>query len=126
MEGITAEGVLSRRAAIISLVVITIIIAAGFSLLASNKPDGLEWSYLERPDRPNFKPLIVNEDARIKAADELHSKIALMPGYSARGVSEEHFVSAGWTSLAGVVGSAVCMGIIWLLARLLRPTKTAT
>jgi cobalt/nickel transport system permease protein len=126
MEGITTEGILSRKAAIISLVIITIITAVGFSLLASSKPDGLEWSYLERPDRPDFKPLIVNEDARIKAADELHSKIALMPDYSARGASEEHPVAAGWTSLAGIVGSAVCMGIIWLFAGFFRPTKITT
>jgi cobalt/nickel transport system permease protein len=126
MEGITTEGILSRRAAIISLVIITIITAAGFSLLACGKPDGLEWSYLDRPDRPDFKPLIVNEDTRIKVADEFHGKIALMPDYSARGASEEHPVSAGWTSLAGIVGSSVCMGTIWLLAKLLRPAKSAT
>jgi cobalt/nickel transport system permease protein len=123
IEGITAEGMLSRKAAVISLVVITIITAAGFSLLACSSPDGLEWSYLERPDQPKFKPLIANEDARIKAANEFHGKIALMPDYSVRGASEEHPVSAGWTSLAGIVGSSFCMGIIWLSARLLRPSN---
>jgi cobalt/nickel transport system permease protein len=128
IEGITtsARGLLSRKAELISRVIITIITAAGFSLLASSKPDGLEWSYLERPDRPDFKPLIINKDPMVKSADELHSKIALMPGYSSCGVSEKHPVSAGWTSLAGIMGSAVCMGIIWLLARLLRPAKIAT
>jgi cobalt/nickel transport system permease protein len=126
IEGMTGNGVLSRKTAIISLVVITIITAAGFSLLASSKPDGLEWSYLERPDQPGFKPLAINEDSRIRAADKLQSKIALMPDYSARGASEEHPVSAGWTSLAGIIGSSLCMGLIWLLARFLRPAKIAS
>jgi len=125
IEGMTGEGMFSRKTAILSLVVITVITAAGFSLLASSKPDGLEWSYLERPEQPDFKPLIANDDPRIKSADELHSKIALMPDYTTRGASEEHPVSAGWTSLAGIVGSMVCMGLIWLSAKLLGPTKTA-
>jgi cobalt/nickel transport system permease protein len=122
----TGRGIFSRKAAIISLAVITIITAAGFSLLASSKPDGLEWSYLERPDQPGFKPVVANEDLRIQAADEFQSKIALMPDYSARGASKGHPVSAGWTSLAGILGSVVCMGAIWLLARLLRPAKIKT
>jgi cobalt/nickel transport system permease protein len=121
IEGMTGHGLFSRKTAIISLAAITIITAAGFSLLASSKPDGLEWSYLERPDQSEFKPLVMNEDVRIQAADEIHRKIALMPDYSARGASEEHPISAGWTSLAGILGSMVCMCIIWLWARFLRP-----
>ena len=126
IEGITGHGILSRKAAIISIIVITIVTAAGVSILASSKPDGLEWSYLERPDQPNFKPLAANEDSRIAAADKFHGKIALMPDYSSRGVSEERPVSGGWTSLAGILGSGICMGIIWLLARLLRTAKMMT
>ncbi len=126
IEGITAtaEGIFSRKAAIISLVIITIVTAAGFSLLACSQPDGLEWSYRQRPDQPDFKPLVVNEDSRIKAADRLGDKIALMPDYSVRGASEDHPVSAGWTSLAGILGSTACMGLIWLSARLLRRAKS--
>jgi cobalt/nickel transport system permease protein len=124
LDGISS--LLSRKAAVLSLVVITLITAAGFSLLASGSPDGLEWSYAERPDQPEFKPVIENKDQHITDADALHSKIAVMPDYSARGASEEHPAAAGWTSLAGVVGSLVCMGLIWLLAKLLKPAKRAT
>jgi cobalt/nickel transport system permease protein len=126
VEGMTGKAIFNRKTAIASILVITLITAAGFSLLASSQPDGLEWSYLERPEQPEFKPLVNNEDSRILAADEIHSKIALMPDYSARGASEEHPVSAGWTSLAGILGSMVCMGIIWLVAKLLRTPKLAT
>jgi cobalt/nickel transport system permease protein len=125
IEGVNGKGLFNRKTAIISLVVVTIITAAGFSLLASGSPDGLEWSYLERPDQPDFKPLIENNDSRLQAADEIHGKIAFMPDYSARGASQEHPASAGWTSLAGIIGSIVCMGIIWLAARLLRQVKAA-
>jgi cobalt/nickel transport system permease protein len=43
---------LSKSATIATLAVITITTAVGLSLLASDKPDGLEWSYAEiRPSR---------------------------------------------------------------------------
>jgi cobalt/nickel transport system permease protein len=126
ITGMTGQGVFSRKTAIVSLVVITVFTAAGFSLLASSKPDGLEWSYLERPDQADFKPSVVNEDQRIQAADEFQSKIAIMPDYSARGASEKHPAGAGWTSLAGIVGSSLCMGVLWLLAKYLRPARVTT
>ncbi|MEN6309065.1 MAG: energy-coupling factor ABC transporter permease [Anaerohalosphaeraceae bacterium] len=122
--GLTASRpVLSRNGALLSLAVMTLITAAGFSLLASDKPDGLEWSYLERPEQPEFKPVVVNTDQRMEAADKLHSKIAVMPDYSLGSASEPHSASAGWTSVAGIVGSAACMGLIWLTARLARPQR---
>jgi cobalt/nickel transport system permease protein len=117
----SSNALMSRKAAVVSLIILTGITAAGFSLLASSQPDGLEWSYADRPDQPDFKPLIANEDPRIEAVDSLQSRIALLPDYSARGASDENSASAGWTSLAGVIGSAACMGLIWLAARLLRP-----
>ncbi len=122
----SVSGLLSRKTAILSLAVITLITAAGFSLLASERPDGLEWSYAERPDQPEFKPVVENNDQRIAAADQLQSKIAVMPDYSSPSASEAHPASAGWTSLAGVVGSVVCMGLIWLLAKFLKPVKLET
>ncbi len=120
----SSNALMSRKAAVVSLILLTVITAAGFSLLASSQPDGLEWSYTDRPNQPDFKPLIANEDPRIEAVDSLHSRIALLPDYTARGAMEENPASAGWTSLAGVIGSAACMGLIWLAARLLRPATT--
>jgi cobalt/nickel transport system permease protein len=119
------RGRMSRRAALASLIVLTLVTAGGLSLLASDKPDGLEWSYADRPSQPDFKPLIANEDPRIEAVDSLQRRIALMPDYSARGASQKDPASAGWTSLAGVLGSAACMGLIWLAARLLRRAAKA-
>lgn len=126
IEGLnSASGLLGRRAAMASLAVITLVIAGGFSLLASGSPDGLEWSYAERPDQPEFKPTVENSDPRIASADQLQSQIAVMPDYSAPGASEEHPAPAGWTSIAGIFGAVVCMTLIWLLAKVLKPAKLA-
>lgn len=124
---------LSRNAVLATLVVFTVITGAGLSLLASDFPDGLEWSYAERPDQPEFEASVSNEDSRIAAVDDFQSKYSPLPDYSVRAAKlgevavEEVDLSAGWTSFAGVVGSALTMGFIWLAARLLRkrtPGKT--
>jgi len=117
---------LSRKAVLATLLIFTIIIGAGISLLASDKPDGLEWSYAERPDQPDFESIISNDSPTVEAADEFQARFSLLPDYSLRssviGDTVENHVeaSAGWTSFAGVVGSAVTMVLIWLIARVLR------
>jgi len=122
---------LSTKAVLATLVVFTVIIAAGLSLLASDLPDGLEWSYAERPDQPDFEAAVSNNDSRITAVDDLQSKYSLLPDYSARAsklgeVSEQQAdLGAGWTSFAGVVGSAVTMAVIWLTAWILRKRQSA-
>ena len=106
-------------------------IGAGLSLLASDLPDGLEWSYAERPDQPNFKPAVSNDDSRITAVDNFQSKYSLLPDYSIRvsnlGQVAEHEADfgAGWTSFAGVVGSVLTMTAIWLVAWILRRKRSA-
>lgn len=120
---------LSRKAVLITLAAFTVITAAGLSLLASDFPDGLEWSYAERPDQPNFESIVSNEDPAVDAVDDFQSKYSLMPDYSARPSKlgqvavQEADLSAGWTSFAGVVGSAVTMGLIWLAAWILRKRR---
>lgn len=117
---------LSRKAVLATLIVFTIVIGAGLSLLASGMPDGLEWSYAERPDQPDFESAVANEDSRILAVDDLQSRYSPLPDYSIRAsklgqVPEaEVEAAAGWTSFAGVVGSALTMAFIWLTAWILR------
>jgi cobalt/nickel transport system permease protein len=108
----------SKKAVLTTFVIVTIITGAGLSLLASEFPDGLEWSYLERPDQPNFKPVVHNESSVIAAADEVQTKYTPLPDYSMRGKS-----AAGWTSFAAVVGSGIVMGMVYLTATLLRRNK---
>ena len=120
---------LSRRAVLITLAVFTIITGAGLSLLASDFPDGLEWSYAERPDQPGFESAISNEDPTVAAVDDFQSKYSLMPDYSHRAsklgqlADGEADLSAGWTSFAGVVGSVITMCVIWLVVWALRKRR---
>jgi cobalt/nickel transport system permease protein len=125
---------LSRKAVLATLGVLALVIGAGLSLLASNLPDGLEWSYAERPDQPDFKSVVSNHDPRITEVDEFQSKYSVLPDYSARtselgeATPSQHAgtLGAGWTSFAGVVGSIVTMALIWLTAWILRRRQTRT
>jgi cobalt/nickel transport system permease protein len=117
---------LSKNAVLATLGILAVLTGAGLSLLASDLPDGLEWSYAERPDQPGFETIVSNSDSRITAVDDLQSKYSLMPDYSARtsklgdATDRQADVGAGWTSFAGIVGSAVTMAVIWLTAWMLR------
>jgi len=121
---------LSRKAVLATLAVFAVIIAAGLSLLASDLPDGLEWSYAERPDQPDFKSSVSNQDSRISEVDDFQSKYSPLPDYSLRAskvgevAEQEADVGAGWTSFAGVVGSLLTMTAIWLTAWILRKKQS--
>jgi len=123
---------LSKNAVLATLGILAVLIGAGLSLLASDLPDGLEWSYAERPDEPGFETVVSNPDSRITAVDDFQSKYSLMPDYSARASKlgdvadqEEADLGAGWTSFAGIVGSVVTMAVIWLTAWMLRRRKVS-
>jgi cobalt/nickel transport system permease protein len=115
LEALPGRVRLSRKTVMVTLLVFAIVAAAGLSLLASKMPDGLEWSYLERPDQPGFKPIITNENPTTAAVDKMQAKYTPLPDYSVHGSS-----SAGWTSFAGVAGSTLTMALIWAVATLLR------
>jgi len=125
-DSLPGEVRLSRRAVLATLGVFTVIIAGGLSLLASNLPDGLEWSYAERPDQPDFESAVSNPDSRIAKVDDVQSKYSLLPDYSPRasklGETEPQHadVGAGWTSFAGVAGAVATMVVVWLAASMLR------
>ena len=122
---------LSTKAVLATLVVFTVVIGAGLSLLACDLPDGLEWSYAERPDQPDFEAAVSNEDLRIAAVDDFQSKYSVLPDYSIRAArlgevaGHEADLGAGWTSFAGVVGSVVTMAAIWLTAWMLRKRQSS-
>lgn len=119
-----------KKTVLVTLLIFTFITAAGLSLLACSMPDGLEWSYAERPDQPEFEPIVANEDSSVTAVEDFQSKYSLMPDYSIRtsslghGLPEQLGISAGWTSFAGVIGSLMTMFVIWLAALILRQKKS--
>ena len=94
----------------VSLIVGTIVAGAGLSLVASSNPDGLEWSYSERPDQPEFDSVVSNDSSVVGAVDELQSDISVLPDYSI----DSEVAGAGWTSFAAVVGSVLTMVVVWV------------
>ncbi|MBN1796185.1 MAG: energy-coupling factor ABC transporter permease [Sedimentisphaerales bacterium] len=117
---------LSKPAVIASLSIFTVITAAGLSLLASGMPDGLEWSYAERPDQSDFETTIANESTVIPKVDAFQEKFSLMPDYTVRSsklgqtAQLEYEPAAAWTSMAGLIGAFLTMGFIWLFAQIIR------
>ena len=119
---------MSKKMVLVTLVVFSGFIAGLLSLFASEFPDGLEWSYAERPDQPEFAQIVENQDSRITAVDDFQSKYSLLPDYSQRAaplgnIGEEGESGAGWTSFAGVVGSVVTMIFIFFAANILRKRR---
>ena len=117
---------LSKNAVLITLTVFAVITAGGLSLFACGFPDGLEWSYAERPEQPDFEPVVSNDNAIIIKVDDFQSKYSLLPDYSIRNselgttAEEKLNAAAGWRSFAGVFGSITTMFVIWLTAWILR------
>ena len=104
----------AKRKKLYTAIVIAIIItAAGLSLTASSLPDGLQWSYAQRPDQPDFTPITSNTSATVENADQIQEKISLMPHYNSD-------LPAGWKSFAGVTGSVITMATIWIAACFIR------
>ena len=117
---------LSKKAALVTLAVLTVITAGGLSLFACGFPDGLEWSYTERPDQPDFETIVSNNDSTVAKIDDFQTRYSPLPDYSIRTskigkvTEEEANASAGWTSFAGVAGAGLTMVFVWLTARILR------
>jgi len=110
-----------KRALYATVLIASLVIGAGLSLLASDKPDGLEWSYAERPDQPTFEAIISNDSPVIAAVDKVQSKLSPLPDYTIRTEASEAttgegstHAGMGWTSFAAVAGSAITMLLVWL------------
>ena len=110
-----------RRLLYATVLAASLVIGAGLSLLASDKPDGLEWSYSTRPDQSEFKPMVSNENSTVEAVEEFQSRYSPLPDYSIRTHSEDVAQAAmGWTSFAAVAGSAMTMAVVWLVGWAIR------
>lgn len=121
--GPTSPG--GSRRFLIALGGCTLLVAGVLSLWASDRPDGLEWSYADRPDQPDFVPVVHNESATVARVDALQERLSPLPDYSIR-VPDSAQAVAGWTSFAGVIGSVITMAGLWLGARLLRRRAAPT
>ncbi len=104
----------SRGALAASFGLFALVTAAFLSLVASKLPDGLEWLTKE-------KGYAVSEE-QARAADSVaagasdwQKRTAPLPDYSVRGKK-----APTWTSLAGILGTAVTLGVVYAVAVVLR------
>ena len=103
---------LALKPVLASFVIAAAVIAGGFSLLASEAPDGLEWSIEKASGQAELAAVENGVHARLA---EWQARIAPMPDYQAPVVD-----AAPATSLAGLVGGAVTLAVIALLGWALR------
>ena len=115
-DGTPGTAAVNKKQFFVTASLAVFITAACLSLLASEKPDGLEYSIAGGSSQ---KSVIKNESPAVETAGRLHEKIAPMPDYTRKSTDgKEHHIS--WTSVAGVTGSAVTMLGVWAAAQLLR------
>ena len=105
---------LSVPAVVTSLAIVAVLLGALVSHMASGNPDGLEWTYAERPDQPTFEPMVQPppETGLIARADAWLERVALLPDYGGD--------SALMLTVSGVGGIAATLAVTVLLARLIR------
>ena len=124
---------LGRTAVVISLLGTALLLGGLISWFASTHPDGLEWSYLEHK-YGRAEQVVKPASGAMAVVDDLHGKYAPMPDYSVRsGPAEEEEEPAegawpnvsGWGSLAGLIGTAVTLLVVYLIAVMLRKRKPA-
>lgn len=102
---------LSRRAVVASIAIFALLVGGLGSLVASGLPDGLDWLWEEKG---YIKP---ESEAHATMAEvgEAHARLAPLPDYSAGEGSPAY-----WTSLSGILGSAATLGLVYVLALLVR------
>lgn len=109
---------------VLTVILVAAIVIGGFvSWFASSNPDGLEWS-MER----------TAGIAELEASGNVHdilagiqSKTAFLPDYSFKTTTENEANSYGGTSVSGIVGSILTLGltgVIGLIINLFKKKKT--
>lgn len=107
-----AAGGLSPRAVTASILVVALVLGGVVSLFASGELDALETitSVEEAPERALVRE---NPDERIAQIAELQESIAPLPDYE-------------WTSLSGILGAVIVLGIVWGIGRALQRKSDAS
>ena len=88
-----------------------ILVASFGTKLASEKPDGLEWS---------TKNIVSNESETVAATEALQAKHTPLAGYELPTANIAGIGGDGWVNLSAMIGSGLTMGAIWLVGTALR------
>ena len=105
------NGKLSYKKTLGVLTALTVIVAAGLSLLASAYPDGLEWSI----ERITGSTEVAASGPVYAAAQKIQDITALLPDYAFK-----HTESAAGTSVSGIIGGAAVILICVLACYIFR------
>ena len=135
LEVADAGGRLGRKTVLATLMVTAALLAGVVSWFASTHPDGLEWSYLEHR-YGGSDAAVATPDETVAQVDALQAKWSLMPDYTKRATAlgeepageeeaaEEEGAAwpamSGWGSLAGLIGTAVTLAVVYLIALAVR------
>ncbi|MCJ7544382.1 MAG: energy-coupling factor ABC transporter permease [Phycisphaerae bacterium] len=141
--GLTAPapkpGHLGKRAVLGSLAMTALLLAGLAGWFASTHPDGLEWTYQEHFAR-GAPPAVQNPSPLVARVDAFQTRWSPMTDYTRRsaplgqepaGKAEAEPPPAawpnvsGWGSLAGVLGTAVTLGLLFLAGGALRRRRPA-
>ncbi|NOZ21084.1 MAG: cobalamin biosynthesis protein CbiM [Planctomycetes bacterium] len=120
LEGAEVEGMMSRKAVMVTVLLVALVTGAFLSLIACGLPDGLEYVTSGKT--------VVNESnisKSVTAVTRFQDRVSPFPGYSKR-APEGHEAGAWWTSLSGILGSLIVLAILYAVAMLLRQRKKAT
>jgi len=108
---VPGEKRLSRRAVVGSIAVFALLVGGLGFLVASGLPDGLDWLW---ETKGYVKPAEEAHPA-MTAVSEAHAKLAPLPDYG----GGEH-APAYWKPVAGVLGTAATLGVVYLIALAVR------
>lgn len=106
------KGTWSRKKLLGALGALSLVIGGGLSLLASEDPDGLEWSIARLTGSPELES---SEQGIYGIAARIQEVMALFPDYQIPGME-----GPLGTALSGIIGTLLACGIIWFLGRNLR------
>lgn len=97
-----------------SLAAVAMVLGGLISHAASAYPDGLEWTYADRPADADFEPYVKTPDESSLTArtDAFQQRAALLPDYG----GDDTVLK----TIAGLVGTLVTLVVTYLIARLLR------
>lgn len=111
------SGGLPLRYAAVSVLIVALLLAGVFSFYASGQPDGLEkaiepWQPEREAGEGPFAPLI--------AASE---RLAVFPDYGLLSEKDQEDKSRLSQGLAGAAGTVITLGVVFLLARIVRARR---
>ena len=100
-DGAAIKNGVPIRNVVIILAVVTLLVGGALSLLASSRPDGLEWAIEKTAGAEELEA----DGAVFEGAAAIQESVAFMPDYDFKDAGED--VSGIGTAVAGIVGGAI-------------------